>query len=120
MGGGKEVRRVGRFRHVRRILGGLGTLHVEQDIVTYGKRKDEECSVCDGNYWVYEGEKVCPDCLHAPDGSIKTRIEPFDEYLKERKRRHDEGDRMRLPGGWPQAYWGEGAYCFTPTSGFSL
>lgn len=95
------------------------TMSLEEDNydVTEG-----ECPDCeDGSLWVNSFELVCDECggvyrkaqKHSDDSSQDESImsDPFIEFNSNReKHRYDNSGRVRMPGGFEEAYEGDGLY----------
>lgn len=101
-------------------------MQIREDTITVTEanlqRTDRDCRACEDGTFLKDGhELVCGSCGYAPSSDGPTRkTTPWDAYRSEVDlRASGEVDgRPRLPGGWPDAYWGEGEYEYDPESGF--
>jgi hypothetical protein len=76
------------------------------------KDGDEECAICDGEntFVLYEGDKVCRQCGHAPSPKAGSSADEQSEWERWDEHRKDEysgfyGDeRIKFVGGFVAAY----------------
>jgi len=74
--------------------------------------EDVECAVCDAeeSFVIYEGDKVCKECGHAPSGggrSVTTDDSEWADWLQHRREEYDGfygEDRIKFVGGFAAAY----------------
>lgn len=86
------------------------------------RKTDTECSLCEeANYIIRDKEKYCPSCYYVPAEFAEPRRtgDVWEQFWEYRVERAQDGDRLRPVGGFEEAYWGEGEYEYTPTSGFT-
>lgn len=86
-------------------------------------KTERDCNVCeDGTLRRDDYELVCDNCYYTPSDGPSTTIDEDPQYsfrrAVEARAYGDIDDRPRMVGGWPDAYWGEGEYEFSPESGF--
>lgn len=86
---------------------------------------DRECHLCEDGNFVRDGyELICENCHYTPSTDRAATRAPT-EWERHEKQVHDRSTgerdgRPRLVGGYPDAYWGEGEYEYSPTEGFQF
>lgn len=88
-----------------------------------GRKTDRDCHLCEEGTVYKDGhELVCGSCYYTPstDEDMTTVEEPQIGFRRALDARVDGeiDDRPRMPGGWHDAYWGDGEYEFSPEEGF--
>lgn len=85
-----------------------------------GRKTDRECHACEeGTFYKQGHELVCGNCSYVPSTDEPSTEEDARNSFRralDARVRGDVDDRPRLPGGWPDAYWGTGSYSFDPES----
>lgn len=72
--------------------------------------EEQECALCgnEGTFVIYDGDKVCTTCGHAPDNttSVTTNGDEFEDWLDERSEYSGwyGQDRIKFAGGFASAY----------------
>lgn len=88
------------------------------------RHTERECNNCEDGTFVQDGhELICTQCQYSPSRNVrlrrKTEWEKHTRQVQSRANGERDG-RPRLVGGYEDAYWGSGSYCFDPAEGFSL
>lgn len=90
------------------------TLMVDIETAPRAHNEDETCPICEESAYVLvdcEREKVCANCLHAPQSTPERTVSPDSEWTEwHRYRRKDEisgfygSDRIKFIGGFHGAW----------------
>lgn len=85
---------------------------------------ERECNQCEDGNFVQDGyELICENCQYTPSHSTsfrdKTEWERHQDQIEARASGERDG-RPRLVGGYPDAYWGDGEYEYSPIDGFNF
>lgn len=85
------------------------------------QKTERECGLCgDGHYIKMENrELVCENCSFTPRGSYDRTnfVEPWEEFRRGQDLADERGDRVRMVGGFPSAYHGDGEYEYSFNEG---
>jgi hypothetical protein len=85
---------------------------------------DQECHNCEDGVFVQDGyELICSNCSFSPSPQTRsTKVTAWERHRKQIDSRlsGEKDGRPRLVGGYPDAYWGDGAYEYDPIDGFRV